>query len=189
MQEEQDNTKRSRTTQGTGPNPNTGHHNTPPAIQRGTPSKQQRGTPTPKGDTNTRREGQCNSTALPHPCHPPPQQHPTIHNAPTHHPRRGRVDKGYPTTQRPRRDSHPQCAAHPASNSARHDSSTRQHCSGMSRARATPLHWGGTAAAHTTAIPHTKKGGHHPLIHSSTLTLFTFTHSTNDHDQQSMIND
>nr|DAQ96229.1 MAG TPA: hypothetical protein [Caudoviricetes sp.] len=40
----------------------------------------------------------------------------------------------------------------------------------MSRARAHTTALGRTAAAHTTAIPHTEEDGHHPLIHSSTLT-------------------
>lgn len=73
---------------------------------------------------------------------------------------------------------------HLAKNSTRHDSSTRQHCNGMSRARATPLHWGGTAAAHTTAIPHAEEDGHHPLIHSSTL-----THSRSHNQRSTMINE
>lgn len=37
---------------------------------------------------------------------------------------------------------------------------------------------GGIAAAHTTAIPYTEKGGHHPLIHSP-LSLI-HVHTTNE---------
>nr|DAI00470.1 MAG TPA: hypothetical protein [Caudoviricetes sp.] len=51
----------------------------------------------------------------------------------------------------------------------------------MSRARATPLHR--TAAAHTTAIPHTDVDGHHPLIHTIYSHSFMFTQPTINVDQ------
>lgn len=57
---------------------------------------------------------------------------------------------------------------HPAMSSARHDSSTRQHCSGMSRAQATPPHWAGQQ--HRTPPPfHTPR--RMDTIHSSTHLL------------------
>lgn len=103
--------------------------------------------------------------------HHPRQPHPP--------PRRG----GERTEDTPPHEEHGETLTHttapdPTGNSARHDSSTRQHCSGMSSARATPLHRGRTAAAHTTAIAHTEEDGHHPLIHSS-LSLIR-VHTTDD---------
>lgn len=102
-----------------------------------------------------------------------PLYRPTVHDGPAHHHDEGGADRGYPTTRTPQTRTHHPHATHLAKNSARHDSSTRQHCNGMSRTRATPLHWGGTAAARTTAIPHTEEDGHHPLIHSHTVRVHT----------------
>ena len=69
---------------------------------------------------------------------------------------------------------------HLARNSVRHDSSTRQHCSGMSRARAAPLHWAGQQQ-HIPPPFHTpRKSGHHPLIYSHS---FTFTQQMINNDQ------
>ena len=94
----------------------------------------------------------------------------------------GGADRGYPTTRTPQTRTHHPHATRLASNSARHDSSTRQHCNGMSRARVTSLHWPGQRQ-HTTAIPHTEEDGHHPPIHSSTL-----THSCSHNQRSTMIN-
>ena len=52
------------------------------------------------------------------------------------------------------------------------------HCSGMSRARATPLHWAGQQQ-HTTAIPHTEEDGHHPLI--------ILSHCSRSHNQRTIM--
>ena len=114
-----------------------------------------------------------------------PSCHPTIHNAPTHHHDEGVADIGYPTTQRPQEDTHYPHTTHPARNSAQHDSSTRQHCNGMSRARATSLHQ--AAQQHTPPpfhTPHTEEDGHHPLIHSHTVHI----HTTNERSRSTLIN-
>lgn len=135
-----------------------------PRHSTGPPRKQKGGTPTHK----TGRPG--DTAALQSPCHPPPQRHPTIHEGPTHHHCEGGAHRGCPTTRTPQTHTRHPHTTHPTRNSARHDSSTRQHCNGMSRARAHATALGRTAAVHTTAIPHTEEDGHHPLIHSSTPT-------------------
>ena len=67
---------------------------------------------------------------------------------------------------------------HPAGSSARHDSSTRQHCNGMSRARATPPHRAGQQQ-HTPPPFHTPR--RMDTIHSSThLLLLIHVHTTDD---------
>ena len=129
----------------------------------------------PKGDANTRTGMPVTLppfiTVPPHPAMPPhhPRRHP-------HHHYEGGVDEGHPTTRTPQEDTHHPHTAHPTGNSARHDSSTRQHCTGMSRARAAHTEPGRTAA-HTTAIQHTThtKKRRTPSTH---LTLFTFIHIT-----------
>ena len=61
---------------------------------------------------------------------------------------------------------------HLATHSVRHDSSTCQHCSGASGARAAPPHRAGQQQ-HTPPPFHTPR--RMDTIHSSTLTLFMFT--------------
>lgn len=74
-----------------------------------------------------------------------------------------------PTTHTPR---------DPARDSARHDSNTRQHCGGMSRARATPLHRVGQQQ-HTPPPFYTPR--RMDTIHSSThLLLLIRVHTTNE---------
>lgn len=117
------------------------------------------------------QDGEVSNTATLHsPCHPPsamPPHHPRRPHPP---PRRGgnrqRIPHHTNTT-----DTHspPTHRSTWQWNNARHDSSTRQHCNGMSRARAHATALGRTAA-HPTAIPHTEEDGHHPPIHSSTPT-------------------
>lgn len=170
------------TMQGARPNPNTGATPTTPAIQRDHHTNR-RGTPTADGGRTLTFEGE--------PVTPPPFTHhathhplryPPFHDGPTHHSRRGGVDRGYPTTRTAQTRTHHPHTTHLARNSARHDSSTRQHCSGMSRARAAPPHWTGQQQ-HTPPSFHTPRGwtpSTHPLIYSHS---FMFTQSTNDHDQ------
>lgn len=89
-----------------------------------------------EGGHRTRDGEASNTAALPSPCHPPST------TAPHHHDEEG-AHRGYPTTRTPQTHTHRPHTTHLASNSTRHDSSTRQHCNGMSRARAIPLHWAG----------------------------------------------
>nr|DAN72615.1 MAG TPA: hypothetical protein [Caudoviricetes sp.] len=158
--------------QDAGPHPKTGHHSTHHSRHSIRPQSKRQG-----GRQHT-DGGHQHSTGRPatpppfthHATHHP-QRHPTIHDGPTLHHDEGGVDRGYPTTRTVHTNTHHPHTTRPARDSARHDSSTRQHRNGMSRARATPLHRAGQQQ-HTrfTAIPHTEEDGHHPLIHSSTLT-------------------
>ena len=140
-----------------------GQHNTrtPPPFNRTT-------TQTKGGTPHTRRGGQQHSRpSLTMPPHHPPC-HPTIHDGPTLHHDEGGADRGYPTTRTAHRDTHPHHATHLARNSARHDSSTCQHCSGMSGARATPPHRAGQQQ-HTPPPFHTPR--RMDTIHPSTHLL------------------
>ena len=109
---------------------------TPPRHSTGPPRKQ-------KGNTthNTGRLAQQHPPFTHHATHHP-LCHPTIHDGPTLHHDEGGAHRGYPTTRTTQTRTHPH-TTHPAKNSARHDSITRQHRSGMSRAQATPPHWVG----------------------------------------------
>jgi len=174
--------KESRTTQGKArrhkvPDPTRTRDTTTyttPAIQHGHQANV-RGTPIlNKGDTNTQTGG----TALQHPpfhCYATPPRHATPPSTRPHPPplrggSRRRIPHHTNTTHTaPHHTPHTQQRT-----VARHDRSTRRHCSGMSRVRATRTGQCRPIAAHTTAIPqqHTdEKDGHHPL----TITLFTFT--------------
>lgn len=180
--------------QDAGPNPNTGSTTThTPRHSIGPQGKRQGGTPTHRRGTPT-FDGE--SVTLPpfthHATHHPPC-HPTIHDGPTLHHERGGADRGYPTTRTPQTHAHHPHTTHLAMNSARRDSSARQHCGGMSRARATPLHWAGRQQ-------HTPPPFHAPrrmdTIHSSTHLLSLIrVHTTDDqrlsmnNEQQSMFND
>ena len=144
------------------------HTHTPTAIQQGHrvndkgDADTQTGTPTFDGESVTQPPFTHHATHHP-PCHP------TIHEGPTLHQREGGADRGYPTTRTAQTHTRTRTPQHLARNSARHDSSTRQHRNGMSRAQ--PRHCTGQDSSSTpTAIPHTEKDGHHPLTHSSTLT-------------------
>lgn len=148
-----------------------------PRHSTGPQGKQQGGRQHTDGDANIRR-GVSNTAALHSLCHPPSTMPPTIHDGPTHHHDEGRVNRGYPTTQTPQTHTHHPHTTHLAKNSARHGSSTRQHCNGMSRARATPPHWAGQQQ-------HTPPPFHTPMrmdtIHSSTHTLSLIrVHTVND---------
>lgn len=180
---EANNTRGSRTTQDAGPNPNMGiTAHTTPAIQQDHHANR-RGTP-------THRRGHRHSTGRPatlppfnrHATHPP-HTRPTIHDSPTlHHDEGGGADRGYPTTRTAQTHTHHPHTTHPAGNSARRDSSTRQHCDRVSRALATPLHWAGQQQ-HTPPPFHTPR--RMDTIHSpthSTLTLFVFTQPTINDD-------
>ena len=110
----------------------------PPRHSTQPPSEQQ-------GETPTRRRGHQRQTGgspshsrpsitqPPHPATPP--HHPQCPHPP---PRRGggaqRIPHHTKTTDR----HTPPHTTHPAENSTRHNRSTHQHCSGMSRARGTP---------------------------------------------------
>lgn len=86
----------------------------------------------------------------------PATQPPFTHHA-THHPlchppsttapppttTRGEQTEDTPPHEHHRHTHRTRTPQHLARNTVRHDSSTRQHCSGMSRARVTPLYWAG----------------------------------------------
>lgn len=130
-----------------------------------------------KGDT-THKTGR--------PATPPPFTHHATHHhdgtppsmmAPPSTTTRGEQTEDTPPHEHHRHTHHPH-TTHPAENSARHDSSTRQHCNGMSRARATPLHWAGQQQ-HTPPTFHTPR--RMDTIHSSThLLSLIHVHTTND---------
>ena len=108
----------------------------------------------------------------------PSSQHapPSTTAPPTTTARRGR--RGCPTPRTAQTRAHHPHTTHPARNSARHDSSTRQHCNGMSKARAAPLHRAGQQQ-HTPPPFHTPRKVN--TIHSSThLLLLIRVHTTNE---------
>ena len=148
-----------------------------PAIQRGHHAEQE-------GDTTHKTGRPATQPPFTHHATHHPLCHPTIHDGPTHHHDEGGADRGYPTTRTAQRDTHPHTTTHLARNSARHDSSTRQHCNGMSRARATPPRWAGQQQ-HTPPPFHTPR--RMDTIHSSTHLL---SHCSRSHTQRStMINE
>ena len=151
------------------------HHHIRHSI--GPQGKRQGGRQHADGDTDIQR-GVSNTAALHSPCHPPPQRHPTIHDGPTLHHDEGGARRGYPTTRTAQTYTHHPHATRLAVNSARHDSSTRQHCSGMSGARATSLHRAGQQQ-HTSPPFHTPR--RMDTIHSSTRLLsLVHVHTVSD---------
>ena len=145
--------------------PTTPRHSTRPPHKR-------------KGDT-THKTGR--PTTLPpfthHATHHP-LCHPTIHDGPTHHHDEGGADRGYPTTRTAQTHTHPHTPR--TRQGTVHDTncSTRQHCSGMSRTRATPLHRAGQQQ-HTPPPFHTPR--RMDTIHSSThLLSLIHVHTTNE---------
>ena len=150
---------------------------TTPAIQRGHKVNN-------KGDANTQTGMPTTQPPFPHHATHPSPRSPPFYDGPTHHHNEGGTDRGYPTTRTPQTHTHHPHTTHPAMNSARHDSSTRQHHSGMSRARATPLHRAGQQQ-HTPPPFHTPR--RMDTIHSSTHPL---SHCSRSHNQRTiMINE
>ena len=149
--------------------------------------------PPPFNGTATQTEGghqhadgeASNTAALPSPCRPPPQRHPTVHDGPTLHHREGGIDGGCPDTRTAQTRTHHPHTTHLARNSTRHDSSTRQHCNGMSRARAAPLHCAGQQQ-YTPPPFHTPRK--RDTIHSSTRLLSLIRVHTTNEQQRSMNN-
>lgn len=155
------------------PNPNTGTTRNPPLPPFNGATTQTEGEA-----PHTRRGGQqhCHPSLTMPPHHP--LCHPTIHDGPTHHHEEGGTYRGCPTTRTAQTHTHHPHTTHPARNGARHGSSTRQHCSGMSRARAAPLHRAGQQQ-HTPPPFHTPR--RMDTIHSSThLLSFIHVHTTDD---------
>ena len=114
---------------------------------------------------------------------PPFIRHATHHhNGPTHHHCEGGADRGYPTTRTPQTHTHhPHCSTWQGTV---HDMTAVLASTAVGRVGHEPHHCTGQDGSSTpTASPHTEEDGHHPPIHSSTLTLFTFTHSTINDDQ------
>ena len=176
---EQNNTRRAEQYEGAVPNPNTGtthtHHS---RHSTGPPRKRKGDTNTQTGDANIRR-GVSNTAALHSPCHPPSTMPPHHSQWPHPPPRRGESGRRIPHhTNTTDTHPHPHHTTHPEKNNARHDSSTRQHCNGMSRARATPPHRAGQQQ-HTPPPFHTPR--RMDTIHSSThLLSLTHVHTTDD---------
>lgn len=160
-------------------------------TQPTTPAIQQDHHVNEEGDT-THKTGMPNNTAaLTHHATHHRSTHPPFCDGPTLHHDEGGAHRGYPTTRTTQTHTHHPHTTHPAKNSARHDSSTRQHCSEMSRARAAPLHWTGQQQ-HTPPPFHTPR--RMDTIHSSThpLSHCSRSHcqrSTMINEQQSMFND
>ena len=141
-------------------------HTPPPPFNR-TTTQTKRGTPATDG-----RDG-ITAPALHSPCHPTttmPPHHPQCPHPP---PMPGGADKGTPPHKGVRTDTHPHTPHTRQRDSTRHDSSTSEYRTGTSGARAAPLDQGGLAAARTTAIQWSTRGGRTPPTHP--LTLFTFT--------------
>lgn len=156
----------------TQPNPNTGQHSTHRLRHSTRPQgERQGGRQHTDGDADIRR-GVNNTAALHSPCHPPSTTAPPSTNVRGEH-----VEDTPPHEERGETLTHT-TAPDPIGNSARHDSSTRQHCSGMSRARVAPLHWTGRQQ-HTPPPFHTPRK--RDTIHSSTHPLsLTRVHTTNE---------
>ena len=153
--------------QGARPNPNTGQHSTHhPRHSTGPQGKQQGG--------RQHAEGGHHHTTRPSFIMPP-----TIHYAappstmaPPTTTVRGEHAEDTPPHEHHRHTPTTHTPQHLVRNSARHDSSTDEYCTGMSGARTHATAPDRTTAAHTTAPPHPEKDGHHPLIHSHSL-MFT----------------
>lgn len=151
----------------------TPHHSTGPQ------GKRQGGHQHTDGGHHTQDGEASNTTALHSPCHPPstmPPHHPRRPHPP---PRRGGSAQRIPHHTNTTHTALTYTTPHTRQwNSARHDSSTRQHCSGMSRARATPLHRAGQQQ-HTPPPFHTPR--RMDTIHSSThLLSLIHVHTTDD---------
>ena len=170
---------------GAGSNPKTGNTVKRTGATRDKGQHNTRHTP-PFNETTMQTEGgHQHSMGMPASRHRPfnhhathhPQRHPTIHDSPAHHPRRGGSGQRIPhytnTT-----DAHSPPTHHTPSNGTVRDThcSTRQHCSGTSRARATPPHWAGQQQ-HTPPPFHTPT--RKDTIHSSTHSALTHSRSHN----------
>ena len=173
------NAKGSRTMQGAGSNPNTGiTAHTTPAIQQDHPTNK-------KGRAPTSDREISNTTALPSLCHPPPQHTPHHPQWPHPPPRRGEDGQRIPHhTTSEGRYSPPRTVRDPTRNSTRHDCAVLAVCTESRWHRPHTLDWGRPVAAPPTAIPHGTQPRRMDTIHSSTLTLFTFTQPTINNDQQ-----
>ena len=100
------------------------HTTTTPRHSIGPQGKRQGGTPTRRRGRQ-HADGETGSTAaLPSPCHPPPQRHPTVHDSPTLHHNEGGADRGYPTTRTPQTHTH-----HPHTTPGNEQCTTRQQYS------------------------------------------------------------
>ena len=155
-----------------------GSTHTTPRHSIGPQGKRQGGTP-------TRRRGHQHSTGSQQHCRPSLTMPPTTTTAP-HHPRRphpppreGEADRGYPTTRTAQTRRRLPAHHTPGNEQRTHDSSTRQHCNGMSRARAAPPHRAGRQQ-YTPPPFHTPR--RMDTIHSSTHLLSLIrVHTTDDH--------
>lgn len=160
-------TKKTGTTQDKGEQHSTHHsrHSTGPPRKRKGDSTHKTGRPT--------TQPPFTHHATHHPlCHPPSTTAPPTTTT------RGEQTEDTPPHEHHRHTLTTHTPQHLAKNSTQHDSSTRQHCNGMSRARATPPHWAGQQQ-HTPPPFHTPR--RMDTIHSSTHPLsLIHVHTTNE---------
>ena len=148
-----------------------------------TPAIQQDHHANGRGTARTRRGGQQHSR--PSLTMPPTIRYgtPPSTTAPPTTTTRGEQTEDTPPHEHHRHTLTTHTPQHLAKNSTQHDSSTRQHCNGMSRARATPPHRAGQQ--HTPPPFHTPR--RMDTIHSSTHPL---SHCSRSHNQRTiMINE
>lgn len=163
--------------QGAGPNPKTGittthhsRHSTRPLSKR-------------KGDTTRKTGRPATQPLFTHYATHHPLCHPPFTMPPPSTTKRGEWTEDTPPHEQHRHTLTPSTPQQDQTgSSARYDSSTRQHRSGMSGARATPLHWAGQQQ-HAPPPFHTPR--RMDTIYSSThhSHSFVFTHLTNNNDQ------
>ena len=153
-------------------------HTTHPPFNEGTTQTKRGGRQHTDGEAN-------NTTALHSSYHPPPQHTPHHPQWPHPPPRRGEGRRRIPHhTTSEERHSPPRTVRDPTRNSTRHDCAVLAVCTESRWHRPHTLDWGRPVAAPPTAIPHGTQPRRMDTIHSSTLTLFTFTQPTINNDQQ-----
>jgi len=144
-----------------------------PAIQHGHHANR-RGTPTFNGESVTQPPFITMPPTIRYATHPSAMAPPTIHDE-------GGADRGYPTTRTAQ--THTLTLTPHTRQGTVHDTncSAGEYCSGMSRARAAPLHQAGQQQQHTPPPFHTPR--RRDTIHSSTHHSHSFVFT------QQMIND
>lgn len=130
-----------------------------------------------KGDTTHKTGRSATQPPFTHHATHHPLCHPTIHDGTPPSTTRGERTEETPPHEHRRQTHTHTTPQHLASNSTRHDNSTRQHCNGMSRARPAPLHWAGQQQ-HTPPPFHTPR--RMDTVHSSTHLL---SHCSRSHNR------
>lgn len=172
IREGQDNVRGAEQHEDAVPDQDRGHHALhTPHHSTGPPSKRE-------GDVNTQTGRPVTQPPFTHHATHHPLCHPPSTTAPPTTTRGGGRAKDTPPHEHHRHTHTTHTPQDMARNSARHDSSTRQHCNGMSRARATPPHWAGQQQ-HTPPPFHTPR--RMDTIHPSTHPLsLIHLHTTDD---------